>query len=716
MIKKQIRSIFTSWIDVILAALIGSSVAVSVYLSCYQRHFFSKRYLLYTIIIGFAAALISGWLNKNIIFPNFTKLKKSIKIFTAVILFVFELMILVNIQPPPVYALIPKTDLLINFQINSAQVGGQPVRLLWIKNPQGYVHYSQLQIEGAWDREEKNLVFSPDQTVHIRWRGAVEPYIEIAFRRTNVNQTVEIEWAGNLSEINISNAENPGLISNVIIPLESEIAIQYYLPFMISFIFATSFMLFSLLMFLSNLRTKKSKEITNPHRWLLYAFPMLLIWTIVLMIFWPGIMTNDSFGQWEQMATGNFNDWQSAVYSLLILFLTHIWKSPAVVALAQIISLALVTAYGLKIFEENGANPIVMWGLSLLFAFLPVNMIFMSTIWKDIPYATSFLWLTTILLQIYLSNGVWIKNWKHVVTLSISAVCVALFRKNGVAVSVSVLIILIFVYFQNWKTYSASAALFIFLYSAVTGPLYSAMQIADESTGQSNLIFLHHIAAHVDAGNELTDEEAAYLGSFLPLSEWDYSCYYVGPISYDKGFNRQAFLDSGKKNLSLAINLFIRNPLVDIKHTFCASELVWRISNSHGYMKSTHGFNSWEKGKEKWIIPNEFGINEASLFPQLIKPFITWLRGFGFADDCLVWYLRPALYLYLTLFSMSVVFLRYADWRVWIVGVPVFSQSAILFLISFAPAFRYQYGTCLAGLLLLGLLFLSPQKVLASED
>jgi len=242
------------------------------------------------------------------------------------------------------------------------------------------------------------------------------------------------------------------------------------------------------------------------------------------------------------------------------------------------------------------------------------------------------------------------------------------------------------------------------------------MKIADESTGHSNLIFLHHIAAHVNAGTELTDEESAYLGSFLPLPEWDYWCYYVGSISYDREFNRQAFLSSSRINSSLAIDLFIRDPLVDINHTLCASELVWRISNSHGYMKSTHGFHSWKNGEEGWIIPNEFGIKEASLFPQLISPLIVWLRGFGFADDFLVWYLRPALYLYLTLFSISAAFLRDADWRVWVVGLPVFIQSTVLFLISFAPAFRYQYGTCLAGLFLLGVLFISPKNILVSEE
>jgi len=718
MIRKQMRFIFTSWKDVIFAALIGISTAVIVYLNYYQQHFFSKRHLLFSIIIGFFAAVISSWAKRRIIAINYTKLPKKLRIFSFVISIIFALMILVNIRVSPVYALIPKTDLQINIPIIAAQEGGQDVRLLWIKNRQGFVHFSQLQIEGIREQDDKNLIFSPGQTVHIRWHGAVEPYTEIAFRQNTIEQTIEIKWLGDLSEFYLNNPQDPNIIheeqingiQNIIIPFESDLSFPYYLPFIISFVLVVGYGIFSVLMVLSNSLIGYTKKCSKPHHWLLYALPMILVWIFILMVFWPGFLTNDGLGQWRQMASGNFNDWQSVIYSLLVFILTRIWNSPAVVALAQIISLAVVIAYGLRVFEKNGTNPLMLWCLSLLFAFSPVNMVFTSIVWKDVSYAIAFLWLTTILLQIYLSNGSWIKNWKHVIILSVSAICVAFFRKNGIAISFGVLMLLIPVYFREWKAFCASAGIFVLLYLAVTGPLYSALQISDESFGQSNLIFLHHFAAHIDAETDLTAEESAYLESFLPLPEWDYWCYYIGPISYDPDFNRQKFLSSGRINSRLAKNLFLRDPLVDINHTFCASELVWRISNSHGYMKSTHGFYSWEYGRKGWVIPNDFGIEEASFFPQLIIPLKDWLRGFGFADDFLVWYLRPALYMYLTFFSISIAYLRNADWRIWIVGLPVFGQSAVLFLISFAPAFRYQYGTNLAGLFLLGLLFLPPKN------
>ena len=84
---------------------------------------------------------------------------------------------------------------------------------------------------------------------------------------------------------------------------------------------------------------------------------------------------------------------------------------------------------------------------------------------------------------------------------------------------------------------------------------------------------------------------------------------------------------------------------------------------------------------------------------------MSWLKRFGFADDFLVWYLRPALYLYLSVFALSAAYMRKKNWRIWIIGMPIFVQSAVLFLISFSPAYRYQYGTYLAGMFMIGIIF-----------
>jgi hypothetical protein len=218
------------------------------------------------------------------------------------------------------------------------------------------------------------------------------------------------------------------------------------------------------------------------------------------------------------------------------------------------------------------------------------------------------------------------------------------------------------------------------------------------------------MAAHLDAGTPLEPQEEAYLDSFLPTSDWQYYCCYVGTVSYDNDFEREKFLASSAENRKLALDLFLRDPAVDIQHTMCASELVWRFIDNQCYMKSTHGFNSWNPGEVSWIVGNEVGLKDDSKIPSLVQPYVDNLRIFGFRDDYLDFYLRPALYLYLGLFFTAVVVVRRDDFRALLICLPILVQSLILLLVSYAPAIRYQYGTIITGLLLVGLAFLPNRK------
>jgi len=249
------------------------------------------------------------------------------------------------------------------------------------------------------------------------------------------------------------------------------------------------------------------------------------------------------------------------------------------------------------------------------------------------------------------------------------------------------------------------------LYIGVKGPLYSSVNLNRASNGQSNLIYLHHISAHLAAGTSLKPDESAYLERLMPLEEWTYWCYYVGTVSYDTKFDRQLFLSNTSQNRNIAFRLFARDPLVDIRHALCAGEVAWKFENINNYMKSTHGISSWHLGEVVTIGENDYGLSSNSMLPGLVDGFIRYLRNFGFFDNLLVFWMRPAFWLYLAAFSAAALVARRKDFHFLLALLPVFGQAGVLLLVSFAPAFRYHYGTVLAGLFLLGLIFVpgSPE-------
>jgi len=365
----------------VLSFLVGASTSICVYLTFFQRHIVSKRFVLYALLIGIPAGFASCLVTKKIIAPIIKRLDKQLRIFSIFSAVVFAVIVLVNISVPPVYNLIPETDLDINLSVIETTYNDEPLRLLWIKNRQGYIHFSNLEIYGDLEYDGKHLLFPSGQDVGIHWRGAVGPYTEIAFREPARTQEIVVEWGDekpvsfslNSADSSIEYEEQLDGTTNVIIPLHTPVAFVLYLPFILAFIFAGGFAILSIMLLLVNMPLTKKKQDHKNRHWLLYSLPMIFIWTFILMVFWPGILTNDGLGQWTQAETGIYNNWQSTIYSLLIWVLMRIWHTPAVVALLQIISLAVVVAYGLLLFEKQGIRPIIT---AIIHTYLRILMIF----------------------------------------------------------------------------------------------------------------------------------------------------------------------------------------------------------------------------------------------------------------------------------------------------------------------------------------------------
>ena len=699
---KFIRRIFPDINSTLGSSVIGLSISVAIYLGSLQRHFFSKRYAIYALLIALAATILAAWLRQRWLSHRYHNLPRAIRITVVVFSVILSLVLLANIQIQPVYYLLPDTTMEVRIPIGTIPDGEESVRLLWVETGQGYVYYQNMHFEGQWERVEKNILFPPNQEVRISWTGKVGSTPQIAFRMTHYDQPVFVSWNGEENEYNLNQPKEP----NILIDSHLDIPLIYKMPFILAFSISAGFVLFALLILLGTWQPIKHQG-RAPARgaWLWYMLPMVLLWGFTLLVFWPGIMSGDSITLWSQNLVGDYSDWQSAFYALVLAGLMKIWYSPALIAILQILLFSFLVAWGLKALQEEGVSKIILWGISLLFALSPINNLYANTLWRDIPYALAVMWLTVIAVKIYLSRGEWVQGWGWV-WLGVSGFFIAILRQNGIPVAFFLLILLPIFYRKYRKQFSGSLLLCLALFLLMKGPVYSLLNVDRTKSGQSNLILLHHIAAHLDADTPLKADEEKYLNSFLPIPDWNYYCCYVGTISYDNDFERDRFLASSSENRKLALDLFLRDPLVDVQHTVCSGELTWRFNDNQCYMKSTHGFNSWIPGKVSWILNNDAGLKDDSKIPALVTPYVDALRIFGFRDDFLVVYLRPALYLYLAMFFMMVEIIRKKDFRAALVVLPLIIQSAILFLISYAPAIRYQYSNYLVGLYLLGVLFL----------
>lgn len=604
--------------------------------------------------------------------------------------------------------MLPDQKLEMDLTIGSLPEPEAGVQLLWIETGLGFVPYTHMQITGDWDRISGDIVFSAEQSIKVEWEGKVGSFAKIAFQRTDHDQPVLITWNGIQETHNLNGAKHISLY----ILEKFDVGEIYFIPYILLFIVSFSYVLFALMIFTGNwdIRKVDSKH-KNKFFWFRFALPMIFVWFLSLLILWPGILTIDSLSLYREAINRTFSNWHPAFYPYFLSIITRINPSPAFILSLQIILFAFISSWGLSVLEKNGVSNAILWIISFLIALFPPNLIYSITLWKDIPYALSLLLLSLFLLSIVSSGGKWGVKKLNWIWLGIVGFLVGIFRLNGAPTAFISLIILPLIFKKHWKFYAGSLLIAILLFVLVKGPLYNRIIDDYKSRGQSNLVYLHHIAAHIHQGTSLTKIEKQYLNNFLPLTEWNYSCCYVGTISYDRDFKRESFLKETKNNRQLALDLFSRNPAVDISHMLCAGELSYKFANNECPMKSLHGFINWDEGNEKWIGESEFQFKEQSFLPRLIQPFISLLWQFGFFSGRILFLFHPAFWLLIAIFSLSILVVRRRKILFITPVIAALSQSMILFLIGFAPAFRYYYSNCLVGIIFLGCLFIPKSEL-----
>ncbi len=432
--------------------------------------------------------------------------------------------------------------------------------------------------------------------------------------------------------------------------------------------------------------------------WIKYALPCAGIWLLYWLAYFPGQMSSDSLDQWGQMLRFDFNDNHPAFHTLSNWLITRLWLSPAAVALAQIITMSVLIGSGLSKLRTLGVSPAVLWAVCGLFTLSPVMGMTTITLWKDIPYSMSILWLTLLLLEVITSEGRWLAaSWRNMVLLGVASFCVSIFRHNGPPVALGTLLALGFVYRAFWKRVAVAFVIAITIYGAVHGPLYSVLGVKEMSSAFKYQVLLHQVAASVAAGTPLAPEEARVLDGIMPVEQLKsrYSCARTTSIIFDSPLNEQELENGGASLGRLWLSLLLRNPGAIVNHLLCSGGLVWNVSPFKHYLYATEG------GIEQ---PNEFRLSTRPKLPRLhhiLGDFVNLTL-----ERKLIWLIwRPAIYLYGTMLLSALAAFRLRETAWLLFALPVLLQSMTLFLLCPAQDFRYQFSVYLVGLMSLCLPF-----------
>lgn len=429
-----------------------------------------------------------------------------------------------------------------------------------------------------------------------------------------------------------------------------------------------------------NIRTKPSyQKFVNPKLLIfLSSFsPLFIYW----LAFYPGILTYDSHYVWDQLSTNHITDWHPAYYVIVMLLLSKIFYSPAILSLFQILSFSIALYYaGFVISKDIRIPTLVVLVINFIISSIPINGILMITIWKDILYSI-FVFFLSITFWQYSREEKWLSNnW---VLFGFVLANVWLLRHNGMVVALGSLLFLFIFALSRRKFIKPliKSSLFLFLYLIlIKGPVYSIFGVKENITQPFSVVFLHPLAAHVTNHTEMTPSEEKILDLIHPLDDWTYNCYDATVFLY-KGFNVEVLQRYSTFLLKTILRLSISNPSVTLNHLFCQSSFIWNPIHPSGvmfesvYLQSSADYPNWEKYAT--IVSPDTRFPSGLYFFRKITA--DWLDIDHYKIT-----LRPALYLFSMLTSFLIFSIRNRTPIAFIALMPIFFQIASI-------AFTYQY-------------------------
>jgi len=678
--------------SILFFLIISTCLSFFIYIDFLQFPLLSKRNFLLAIIITGCLTILFELAYIKIFRPILLKLDKNTVLRIVIISFLISLgfLSILSIRTTPFYFLYPKHDISIQASLDEGEKNSGGIYLTYIRNEYRDISFSELNIEGQYEIRDNGIYIFPGQTVEIRWKGIVGNRLSISFIPPAVNQSVDINWGDNQIDsylLDGSKTENT--------------AHHYYRP-PINEILADKIIVFPVI-FVLVLCLGLGFYSPIPYSSLLISF-----WLLVLLIFWPGIIGDTNIIATNEIFSGQISDWHPVIYTLLLGGLIKLSSTAASFLILQIIALGLIIGRGFSYLEQKGCNKKILWVLTIVFAFLPTNFLSIITLTNDIPYSITLLGLTIITIKIVFSHGKWLEKTINWVLYSLVSLTAILFRYNGIpAVSFSILCLLLFLPEQR-KTLIKIIVMITICVVMINGPFFNLIGVNHVAEGQLDNILLHHLSAHVNAGTPLSKDQEAYLNSLYPLKEWEYSCCSNAAMWFKPDFNKELFHENSSLNRTIALDLFLKNPRIEIDHILCASDIVWNIP---GKCEIKNPFIDKNDTNYYWTRSYFSEYAENSKIPVLLKPLAELILGIENNHLLSILFWRPAIYLYISIFSLLIFFIKVKNKNVFLILSPLLGQSLFLFFFNRIQNFRYQYCTVIIGLFLISLIFMPKTSV-----
>lgn len=323
-------------------------------------------------------------------------------------------------------------------------------------------------------------------------------------------------------------------------------------------------------------KIKRLKENIEFKDVIIFIIP-LVTYLMVLAIFFPGMLSYDSFDQLNQIATNQFNNWHPFLHTFIEKVCMKVWNTPASVGVFQILFFSILWAVICKYNRKKNTKKEFIFQIIVTFFIVlnPLNSFYSITLWKDVLFGYMFL-LFCFLLEILIDRKYQVSP-KFIALLGFVIAIISKLRHNGLYALIIFLVILmsIFLLKKNWKFCLLIVTSFI-----VSMTLFYGLEIAYNVKHIKNTLVevkIMHALAYYNEENILSKKEKDIISNVVDLKEMhdNFNKYYSDALATKLNLVKAQEYKSDL--MKILIQKSLKHPLVLIRYVLDSANMTWSI-------------------------------------------------------------------------------------------------------------------------------------------
>ena len=239
---------------------------------------------------------------------------------------------------------------------------------------------------------------------------------------------------------------------------------------------------------LQNLEITSNRKIN--YRDLMIFIVPILIFGLYLFIYNPGILTYESFAQINQIASGKFTNSFPFFHTFIEMLFLNITGTPLSIAVFQILVFSIIWTVICKYHRDDASESsnkfTLQFIVTLIICLIPINAVYSVTLWPQIMFSYSLLFLTFLIKVLIDRDGE--MSPKFAVILALTIAITSQLSVIGIPIAIVTLIVILgYLYLKNRnsdRTFLILPALAI-VFILIIGSLSLAYTVEDSHSTSS---------------------------------------------------------------------------------------------------------------------------------------------------------------------------------------------------------------------------------------